>query len=71
MGEGALYGVRPPPCGFLPFTQKIFRQPIPENFVADAHTKKKSKNLVLPTLRALLGLAFRFLKRFLEPQNKQ
>ena len=20
----------PPPCGFLPFTQKIFRQPIPE-----------------------------------------
>ena len=30
-GEGGGGAVRLPPCGFLPSTQKIFRQPIHEN----------------------------------------
>ena len=43
MGGWGLYA---PPCGFLPLTQKIFRQPIPEIldfshlFIADAPMKK-------------------------------
>ena len=45
-GGGA---VRPPSLGFLPFTQNIFRQPIPEDFfVADATMKNKSKNWSYP-----------------------
>ena len=45
MGGGALYA--PSLCGVFPFTQKIFRQLIPENslisptFLADAPMKKK------------------------------
>ena len=41
---------------FLPFTQKIFRQPIPENFrsfVADAHMKKIQKFSFTPSQRIL------------------
>ena len=48
VGVGA---VRPPPSlGFLPFTQNVFRQTIPEipdlskMFVADAHMKRKKIN---------------------------
>ena len=53
---GALYAP-PIPC-FFPFTQNIFRQPIPENArpyktFCCGWPYKKIKNLVIPALRAL------------------
>ena len=54
------------PRGFLPSTQIIFRQPIPENsrlfltFFADSPKKKKSTNFILPPLRALFGHPVQF-----------
>ena len=56
-GGGALY----PPCGFCPFLQKIFRQPIPQNsllfptFYQDAPMKKQIQILGFTPAQSTFG----------------
>ena len=72
MGGGG--AVRPPPYGFLPFTQKISRQPIPDNscllplLVADTRIFICGKIFFALIkkifLQALVDIIFRYHKQY-------